>query len=302
MASTFQYQQDWETKLAMRLDKPQNWKDVCDVRYSNTQTLVLPYISTGGEPAVSTTYLASAADRADVTKVVPFISVTQSSETLQILTTEVDNVYIDFADQAQSEYGSQMQLADLLGKKIGERIETVVLGNHANWTNIGDTGGGAVGLATATLTVTASNIDDIIRGIIENIQTANGFDLYKERGGFAVWRPADWTKLVTFMQANGFQFADEALMDGGKGRLGKQVMGLNHYVSTSHSAGHLMAGVRGIQILGLLKNEFGKVRMVDNPASSTAGFLSGTSIYSRLDYGLKVQTNVLPIIYDVNVA
>lgn len=302
MASTFQYQQDWETKLAMRLDKPQNWKDVCDVRYSNTQTLVLPYISTGGEPAVQTGFLATAADRSNLTKVIPFVDVTQSSETLQILTGENVNAYIDFADQAQSEYSSQMQIADLLGKKIGERVESIVLGNHAAWTNIGDTGGGAVGLATANLTVSASNVDDIIRGIIENIQVANGFDLYKERGGFVVWRPADWTKLVTFMQANGFQFADEALMDGGKGRLGKQVLGLNHYVSTSHAAGHLMAGVRGIQILGLLKNEFGKVRMVDNPASSTAGFLSGTSIYSRLDYGLKVQTNVLPVIYDINVA
>lgn len=302
MASTFQYQQDWETKLAMRLDKPQNWKDVCDVVYSDTQTYVLPYIGTTGEPAVSTTYLAAAADRSDLTKVVPFISVTQSSETLQILTTEVDNVYIDYADQAQSNYSRQMQMADLLGKKIGERVEAVVLGNHAAWTNVGDDGSGNVALGTSPLTISATNIDDVVRGIIEQIQTANGFGLYRDNGGFVVWRPADWTKLVAFMQANGFSFADEALRDGGNSKIGRETMGLNHYISTLFTAGHVMAGVRGVQKLGLLRSTFGKIYNVEHPASSTAGFLSGTSIYSRLDYGLKVQTNVAPVIFDVNVA
>lgn len=299
---TFQYQQEWDTSLATRLDKPQNWKDVCDVRYSNTQTLVLPYISTAGEPAVATGQFASAADRSDTTKVIPLITVTQSSETLQILSTDMDSVYIDFADEAQSDYTKQMALAGLLGKKIGERVETIVLGNHANWTNIGDDGSGNVALASTTLPVSTTNIDDIIRGIVEQIQTANGFSLFNEKGGFVVWRPADWTKLVAFMQANGYRFADEALADGGKGRIGKETMGLYHYVSTSHAAGHVMAGVRGIQVLGLLNSTFGRTFVNEHPASSTAGNLSGTQIYARLDYGLKVQTNVLPVIYDVNVA
>lgn len=300
--AAYKYQEDWDTKLAVRLDKPQNWKDVCDVRYTNTQTVILPYISTGGEPAVSTGHFAAAADRSDTTKVIPLITVTQSTESLSIVSTDFDSVYMDFADEAQSNYVSQMVMADLLGKKMGERVESIVLGNHAAWTNIGDNGSGGVGLATSNLTVSATNIDDIIRGIIEQIQTANGFSLYQERGGFVVWRPSDWTFLVQFMQANGFQFADEALRDGGKGRMGKEVMGLYHYVSTSHASGHLMAGVRGIQVLGLLNATYGRTFVNEHPASSTAGNLSGTQIYSRLDYGLKVQTNTLPVIYDINVA
>ena len=61
-----------------------------------------------------------------------------------------------------------------------------------------------------------------------------------------------------------------------------------------------MAGVRRTQLLGLLRTTFGKIFRVEHPASSTAGFMSGTSVYSRLDYGLKVQTNVLPVLFDVN--
>lgn len=298
---TFQYQQEWDTQLAVRLDKPQNWKDVCDVRYSNTQTIILPYISTAGEPPVTTGQFASAAERSDTTKVIPLITVTQSSETLQIISTDMDSVYFDYADEAQSQYTNQMTMADLLGKKIGERTEAIVLGNHAAWTDFGDNGAGGVGLASSQITISNTNIDDVIRGIIEQIQTANGFTLYQEKGGFVVWRPQDWTNLVAFMQANGYSFADESLRDGGKGRIGKETMGLYHYVSTSHTANHLMAGVRGVQILGLLNRTYGKTFVNEHPASSTAGNLSGTQIYARLDYGLKVQTNVKPTIYDINV-
>lgn len=301
MASTFQYQQEWDTKLAMRLDKPQNWKDVCDVRYSDTQDIVLPYVSAANEPAVTTGQFTNAAGRSTLSNVVPFVSVTESSETLSIVTTDMDHVYIDFADQAQSNYARQMELADLLGKKIGERVEALTLANYGAWTDLGDDGSGGVALAATQFTVDSSNIDDLIRGVIEQIQTANGFDLYRQNGGFVIWRPADWTKLVTFMQANGYQFADEALRDGGKGRMGKEALGLYHYVSTSHTANHLMGGVRGAQVIGLLNSTYGKTYMVDHPASSTAGFLSGTSIYARLDYGLKVQTNIAPVIYDINV-
>lgn len=300
MANTIVAQEIWESKLAQRLDKPQNWKDVCDVLYTDTPTIVLPYISTGGEPAVSATYLTSVADRSDATKIVTLIDVTMSTETLQILTTNYDGVYVDYADQAQSYYAKIPALATLLGKKLGERIETIVMANHAAWTDVGDDGTGAPGLTTTQYTITANNIDDLIRGIYEQIQTANGFDLYNQNGGFCEWRPADWTKLTAYMQANGYSFADEALRNPNK--IGKETMGLYHYVSTSHTANHLFAGIRGVQKLGLLATTFGKVYNNEHPASSTAGFRSGTGIYGRLDYGLKVQTNVKPVVFDVNVA
>lgn len=301
MANTIIYQALWENKLARRLDKPQNWKDVCDVVYTDSQTYNFPLISTSNEPAVAT-LTNTAAGRSTLSNVIPFVSVTQTNETLSIVTAEIDSVYVDYADQAQSNYAKMADMGTLLGKKINERAEAISLGNHTNWTDFGDTGAGVLGLAATAITVTANNIDDICRGIIEQIQTANGYDLYLENGGFMEWRPADWTFLVTYMQANGFQFADEALRDGGKGRLGKEALGLFHYVSTSHTANHLFGGVRKVQKFGILTQTYGKVYKAEMPASSTAGSLSGTQIHTRLDYGLLIPTNLKPTIFDINVA
>lgn len=98
---------------------------------------------------------------------------------------------------------------------------------------------------------------------------------------------------------NGYTFADEALKTGG--RIGQEALGLFHYVSTSHaSGGHVMAGVRKVQKLGILNTTFGRTYVNEMPASSTAGSLSGTQIHTRVDYGLLVPTNLLPVLYDVN--
>ena len=300
MASTYIYQAVWENKIAQRLDKPQNWKDVCDIVYSDAQTYNFPLISTSNEPAVAT-LTNTAAGRSTLSNVIPFVDVTQTNETLSIVTAEIDSAYVDYADQAASNFARWPVLGELLGKKISERIEAISLANHTNWTDFGDTGGGVLGLASTAITVSDSNIDDIVRAIIEQIHTANGTNLYMENGGFAVWRPADFTKLVAFMQANGFAFADEALRDGGKGRMGKEALGLFHYLSTSHTATHVFAGVRKVQKMGFLNGTFGKTYVAEMPASSTAGSLSGTQIHHRIDYGLLVPTNLKPCLFDVNV-
>ena len=301
MANTILAQALWENKLARRLDKPQTWKDVNDVVYSDTQTYNFPLVSTSNEPAVAT-LTNTVAGRSTLTNVIPFVDVTETNQTLSIIIAEIDSVYLDYADQAQSNYAKLADMGDLLGKKINERAEAISLGNYGSWTDLGDTGGGVIGLGSGAITVSATNIDDIARGIVEQINTANGFDIYLQNGGFAVWRPADWTYLVAFMQANGFTFADEALRDGGKGRIGKEALGLFNYVSTGHTANHLMAGVRGVQKFGILNATYGKTYVNEMPASSTAGSLSGTQIHTRLDYGLMVPTNLLPVIFDVNVA
>jgi hypothetical protein len=300
MANTYIYQAVWENKLAQRLDKPQNWKETCDVVYTDSQTYNFPLISTANEPAVAT-LTNTAAGRSLLSNVIPFVSVTQTNETLSIVTAEIDSVYIDYADQAQSNYAKWGEMGDLLGKKMGERIEAVVLANSAAYTDFGDTGGGVLGLATTAITVNANNIDDIIRGIVEQIQTANGFALYQENGGFVSWRPSDWTFLMQFMQANGFATADTALNKGTTDQMGVPYMGLYHYVTTSASTGHLFAGVRKCQKLGLLKSTYGKIYKAEMPASSTAGSLSGTQVHTRADYGLLTPTNLKPIIFDINV-
>ena len=119
-----------------------------------------------------------------------------------------------------------------------------------------------------------------------------------------MWRPSDWTFLEQFGQANGFNIADALLKSGLDATAGVYFMGVWHYMSTGNPAGHVFGGVRKIAKLGLLTGgmmPFGTVRKVDDPASSTAGHLSGSNYYSRLDYGFKVQTNVAPIVFDINV-
>ncbi len=103
MVNTYIYQAAWENKLAQRLDKPQNWKELCDVVYSDGQTYNFPLISTSNEPAVAT-LTNTAAGRSLLSNVIPFIDVTQTNETLSIVTAEIDSVYMDYADQAASNY------------------------------------------------------------------------------------------------------------------------------------------------------------------------------------------------------
>lgn len=303
MASTIVSQEIWESSLAQRLDKPQNWKEVTDVIYTDKQTMVLPYISAANEPAVQTAFMANAAARNTLSNVIAPGVVTMATETLQIVSMEYVSEYVDYADQVQSNYTKDAQIGNLLGKKIGERLEAIVLAEAANRTNFGDTGGGVLGLASTQITIGPNNVDDYWRGIIEQIYTANGFNLYRENGAFTVWRPADWTHVTAYMQANGFSVADAALKNGAT--IGIDYAGMYHYVSTGHTANHLFSGVRKITKLGLLTGgamPFGSVRKVDDPASSTAGHLSGSNFYSRLDYGFKTQTNVAGLVFDGNVA
>lgn len=300
MASTYIYQELWENKLAQRLDKPQSWKEVCEVVYTDTKSYNFPLVSTSNEPEVAT-LTNTAAGRSTLSNVIPFVDVTETNETLSIVVAEIDSAYVDYADQAQSNYAKMAELGTLLGKKINERAEAIMLANHAAWTNFGDTGAGVLGLASTDITVSATNIDDIIRGVMEQIITANGYGLYNENGGFFVWKPAEWTFLVQFMQANGFNMADSALKDGGS--IGIDYMGFTHYVSTQHaSGGHTMAGVKRAQKFGILGATYGKTYVNEMPASSTAGSLSGTQIHHRLDYGLLVPTNLAPTLFDVNTA
>ena len=87
----------------------------------------------------------------------------------------------------------------------------------------------------------ATNIDDIVRGIRRIVAVANGQELANRNGIFFVWRPADFEALEQFAQANGFNLADAALKSGIE--RGYHLLGADHYVSNSHAANHVMAGV-----------------------------------------------------------
>jgi len=208
-------------------------------------------------------------------------------------------IYVDFADLAQTGYNTQMEIAETQADLLNEFIETSVLAQHGSWTNVGISGGVITSGVTTQITVDASNVDDIIRGIKRIIRVANGQSRMRQKGVFIVWRAADFELLEAFVQANGFSLADIALKEGTVE--GFRYMGVEHYWSNDHSAGHLFAGVKDSQQLGILRSEYGKFRSQDFPAGSSGGVLSGTMFYSRVDIGHLTPANYLPTLFDVNV-
>jgi len=224
-----------------------------------------------------------------------------TAETLTISTGRDMPIFVDFADMAQTGYNTQMEIAEVQADLLNEFIETNTLAQHASWTDVGSDGAGGVASGVTTqVTVSASNIDDIIRGIKRIIRVANGNTRMRTYGAYIVWRPADFELLEAFVQANGFNLADKALGDGTVE--GFRYMGVDHYWSNDLTANHLMAGVKKTHRIGILRSLYGKMMTQDFPAGSSGGILSGTLFYSRVDIGHLVPTTFKPLVYDVNVA
>lgn len=291
MANTIRYQEEWAVKLQERLKKPTNWKECADVIYSDQKVFVLPYVGTASESALQTGLTRG--------NTYTFQDITETTETLDIVTYDVIPELLDRADEAQSNYARRMDRAALQGDKINERLETIFLNTQSSATNFGDTGGGVFGLSATAITTNSSNIDNLWRGVIEQIYVANGFSQYKRDGAFVVWRPQDWTLVTEFMQSNGFNTADQALKQGAQ--IGIYYGGISHYVSTSHAAGHVLAGVKKVLKLGILKSTYGQTYISEDPAGSGGGNISGIAVVSRLDYGTRIPAVASTLFYDVNV-
>lgn len=293
MANTVTYNKhDYVTKLRERLNRPLSWMDVMNVKYSDVRTIVQSLMST--EPSAQTVTRGTAYTYQDFTL---------TADTLTISTGRDIPMFIDEADRYQQSYTDQMEIADRQGKLLNEAIETLTLAEHASWRNFG-----AGDLAntsaddTAQITVSATNIDDIIRAVKRKIYANNGVDQAVERGVFFVWRAADFEILEGFVQASGFNEADIALKNGIPVEKAFRYLGVNNYLSNSHTANHVFAGVRRSGNLGILRSTYGKVKFLENPATAD-GELSGLGIYSRVDVGFAwvgAPNNQLSI--DLNVA
>ena len=75
-------------------------------------------------------------------------------------------------------------------------------------------------------------------------------------------------------------------------------MGVTHFSSNLLAANHVIAGVKNVYSLGILRSTFGQIMVDDKDPSQT----SGISVVSRVDYKEKVWFKTKPVIYDVNVA
>ena len=228
-----------------------------------------------------------------------FSEFTLINDQLLINTFKICPVYLDRADLAQCTLASQMEIADRQASLINEALESAVLAGHGGWTDFTNA---SIGGSAGTITVSINNIDNIIRGIKREIAENNAQNLADRNGIFIVWRATDLELLEEFAQANGFNLADTALKNGIQS--GYHFMGVDHYVSNSHTAGHVFAGVKKIMQVGILSATYGKVVVIQSPATGVTpyGPGSGIGIESRVDYGVNTPTGLITAVFDVTVS
>lgn len=285
VANTVLYPIDFVTKFQERLDYDTNWKQICKVDISNKRVLTNPYMST--VPALQAHTRGTAYTHQTFELTTEAVTINQSQNL---------GLFIDRADLAQQTYVGMMDLANLQGQLIDEYFETDMLANHAMWTNFDNA---SIGGGAGNITVSATNIDDIIRGIKREIREANGTSLMNKNGVFIVWRAADFEILESYVQAQGFATADEALKNGTVE--GFKYLGVSHYVSNLHTAGHVFAGVKGLFHLGILKDTYGQIIYDQEPATSD-GPLSGVGIVARMDWEFVAWKNIVPLLFDITVS
>jgi hypothetical protein len=287
MANTYNsgvYPEEWATRLQERLDKPMNWKEMGDVIFSDTKIFNLPYMSTEFASQTGTRGTAYG-----------FSDFTLTNDTIDIATKKLVPVFVDRADMAQMPLVNQMEIADRQAALLGDDIETAMLADHAEWTDFGDNAGSFETGTATQITVSATNIDDIVRSIRREVTSANGEDMANRFGLGFVWRPADFEKLEQFAQANGFNLADAALENGID--RGYYLLGAYHYVSNSHAANHVLAGVRKIIKIGILRTTWGQIVVTPDP-----NLQSGQGIIARADYDVMTPDGHATLVFDVNVA
>lgn len=280
------YKEQWSVALQEELDAPCIWKDVCRVEYTDTYILHNPYITdptvTSGTRGCAYTYSA--------------ITITDDDTTISNY--RLVPQFIDRADMAQlGNYARITELAKRQAVILNETLESAVwAGAYAGGTDMGtETFTNTAG--ASQITVSSTNIDDIIRAVKREIREAGGESIANREGIFITWRPADYEILEGFMQANGFATADRAL-EGGARKNGIDYMGVTHYSSNFLTANHVVGGVKKGVHLGILKATYGQI-MVDD---KDPGLMSGIGVVSRVDYAVKVWNKMSGLIYDINVA
>lgn len=289
IVNTVTYETLYEDVLQDRLDAPTTFKEMCDVTITDTRVISSSYMST--EPSVQTVTRGTGHSMQ---------TFAETAETLTISTGRDLGLFVDWADLAQSPWTKPAELFDRIGALLNEFIEGNVLAQHASWTDFGNNAGTFEAGETTQITVSASNIDDIIRGVKREIREANGQMMMNQYGVGFVWRATDFELLEAFVQANGFATADRALEEGTVE--GLHYLGVDHYWSNEHTANHVFAGVKRVQRLGILRGTYGRAHTIDFPAGDTNTYLSGQSFYSRVDIGHLTPTAHSTIVYDVNVA
>ena len=184
MANTITYETLFDPVLQSRLARPTTWKEIADVTISDTRAISASYWST--TPAVQTVTRGTAFTMQDFG---------ETAQTLTISTGRDVPIFVDFGDLAQSPWTTPFDIFKRIGQLLNEYIEGAVLARYVSFTDFGTSSIGGGGAVTDPITVSASNIDDIIRGVKREIREGNGQSQMNEKGAFFVWRAADFELL-----------------------------------------------------------------------------------------------------------
>lgn len=278
---------EYETKLQERLSAPTVWKEVCLVKYTNSGILRNPYLTD------ATTFTGTRGTG------YTSVAIATTDDTVTINTYYGSAEHIDDADLAQKTFSDFMEIADNMGTVLNEKVETGMLAEHAQWTNFDNA---SIGGAAGNITVSLSNVKKIITSLKTAIRTAGGGDMLARNGGFIVWREADYELVETLASSEGFNTADTVLIDGiSQVNGGFKYMGMWHYSSSKHTAGHVFAGIKKAFMLGIVKATYGKMKTIINPVVSSAQ-ISGVGLESRIDLKFMAWNKMVPVLFDVLVA
>ena len=279
---TFIYEEEWAESLQMQLDEPSVWKEICDVEYTNSYIINNPYHT---DTAVQT-----------LTRGSPY-AYNVVAQTNQTLTINVDRVVPEFIPRqtlAQSTYASVAKLATRQGVQLDEAIETYI---YQQYSAAGFTAftNATIGGSAGSITASATNVDDVMKSLIREIQEANGQKLLERNGAFIVWKPSQFQHLVSFAQANGYNLADAWLKDGGGAAKGVYYSGIWHYTSNLLPSGRIVGGIKKAISVGVLSDTYGQI-MVDEKDPELR---SGVGVVSTASIGVQVWNNFRPVVFDI---
>ena len=282
-SSTYILEEMWEDSVQEQLDEPTKWKDFAKVVFTNKYTVNNPYHV---DPSVST-----------LERDTPFAlaTITQTNESINVSNPRIVAQQIDRATLAQSTYADVEDWAKRQAIILDETIEQAIYDDHAEFTDFTNT---AIGGGAGSITVSGSNVDDVIRAMLREIRQASGQGLLKRNGAFIVWHPGDFEQLEAYMMANGFATADNVLRNSAGAVEGYQYMGVTHYTSNLLRAGRFVGGIKKAICVYLLDATYGKVKVTDGEG----GLRSSVIVNTRIDFETTVWNNFVPVVFDMATA
>lgn len=183
------YKEDWTTLYQAELDEPVKFMDFAEVVFTDARIVHFPYTT---DPTLSAITRNCAHQSNELTR---------TNEQVTVNDSVIAPWFIDYADLAQTGYDELAHISTRSAQLIKEDLESSIYADHANVTDFGTASIGGGGADTTAITVSASNVDDIVRAVKRRIRSAGGETLLSRNGGFFVWRPADVELLEQFMQA-----------------------------------------------------------------------------------------------------